>query len=259
MSNDLPNVGTKNAPSMANYTLTIVADSGYESTTEGRCSAVQYGAAVFVLHNEGVDLVALTKERDELASRVAELEGELAVLEEVQWQDKQAALRDAPQAEIDAITELNHAQWLALENVRTLAARNRKEEWAQHLLRWCTEAGNAARILRSTPSAPTAEWNTESGQRCPHCDGTGDVHSIDGQWRGRCYCPEGQASPNSAPTAVEPTGEEVSVVEPDERAEFEAWLVDNRFDASIVDGQYTAIFTRNAWLAWQARASKGTL
>jgi len=61
------------------------------------------------------------------------------------------------QGEIDAITELNHAQWLALENVRTLAARNRKEDWAQHLLRWCAEAGNAARILR----APTEATHTQ--------------------------------------------------------------------------------------------------
>lgn len=27
--------------------------------------------------------------------------------------------------------------------------------------------------------------------RCPHCDGTGDVHSIDGHWRGRCVCEAG--------------------------------------------------------------------
>src|SRR5690606_4801214 len=23
---------------------------------------------------------------------------------------------------------------------------------------------------------------------CPHCDGTGDVHRPDGEWRGRCNC-----------------------------------------------------------------------
>lgn len=116
-----------------------------------------------------------------------------------------AARPSAPQqAEIDAITELNHAQWLALENVRTLAARNRKEEWAQHLLRWCIEAGNAARILRSTPSAPTA-------------------------------------------------------VEPDERAEFEAWFFD-KYTTPIEKypaGDYVYLTDRNMWEAWQARASKG--
>jgi hypothetical protein len=35
---------------MANYTLTIEADSGYESTTEGRCTAAQYGQAMAALH-----------------------------------------------------------------------------------------------------------------------------------------------------------------------------------------------------------------
>ena len=36
----------------ANYTLTIEADSGYESTTEGRCTADQYGQAIAALHGE---------------------------------------------------------------------------------------------------------------------------------------------------------------------------------------------------------------
>ena len=36
----------------ANYTLTIEADSGYMSTTEGRCTADQYGQAIAALHGE---------------------------------------------------------------------------------------------------------------------------------------------------------------------------------------------------------------
>lgn len=35
---------------MAAYTLIIQADSGYESTTEGRCTAEQYGQAMAALH-----------------------------------------------------------------------------------------------------------------------------------------------------------------------------------------------------------------
>ena len=35
---------------MANYTLTIEADSGYESTTQGRCTAEQYGQGMAALH-----------------------------------------------------------------------------------------------------------------------------------------------------------------------------------------------------------------
>ncbi len=29
------------------------------------------------------------------------------------------------------------------------------------------------------------------GARCPNCDDTGDVHSIDGEWRGICSCKAG--------------------------------------------------------------------
>lgn len=28
---------------------------------------------------------------------------------------------------------------------------------------------------------------------CEYCDDTGDVHSADGEWRGTCVCPAGQA------------------------------------------------------------------
>lgn len=28
--------------------------------------------------------------------------------------------------------------------------------------------------------------------RCEYCDGTGDVHSLDGEWRGRCICDAGR-------------------------------------------------------------------
>ena len=38
-------------------------------------------------------------------------------------------------------------------------------------------------------------------QRCTYCDGTGDVHSIDGEWRGTCHC---AAAPT--PQAQEITG-----------------------------------------------------
>jgi hypothetical protein len=59
------------------------------------------------------------------------------------------------QGECDKITELNHAQWLALENCRLLAGRNRKDEWAQHILRFCADAGNTTNILRSEARPPS--------------------------------------------------------------------------------------------------------
>lgn len=61
-------------------------------------------------------------------------------------------------AECDAITDLNHAQWSALENVRLLAARHRKEEWAAHMLRFCSEAGNkSVAIHRAAVDAAIAK------------------------------------------------------------------------------------------------------
>ena len=58
--------------------------------------------------------------------------------------------------ECDKITELNHGQWLALENIRTLAARNRTEEWAGHVIRWCAEAGSVHQALRDVAAIDAA-------------------------------------------------------------------------------------------------------
>lgn len=40
------------------------------------------------------------------------------------------------------------------------------------------------------------DWLTEAArrpitERCTTCDGTGDVHRIDGEWLGYCFCPAG--------------------------------------------------------------------
>lgn len=40
--------------------------------------------------------------------------------------------------------------------------------------------------------------------RCPNCDGTGDVHGFDGEWRGTCHCPAGKAAPAPAQQEPEP-------------------------------------------------------
>lgn len=107
----------------------------YINATDLRRIAACWNACIDVeterLEEHPAPFSDLRQERDALAVRVRKLE-----------------------AERDAITELNHTQWLALENVRHLAARNRNEEWAQHMLRWCTEAGNAARILRAALTTP---------------------------------------------------------------------------------------------------------
>jgi len=48
--------------------------------------------------------------------------------------------------------------------------------------------------VAQAPNAQQAEpEQQEPTKRCPNCDDTGDVHSIDGEWRGVCHCPAGQA------------------------------------------------------------------
>lgn len=34
----------------------------------------------------------------------------------------------------------------------------------------------------------------QGAQRCEYCDGTGDVHALDGEWRGVCSCPTSQGA-----------------------------------------------------------------
>ena len=88
--------------------------------------------------------------------------------------------------------------------ITALAKENGQYVEVMTSLAW--EAWQARAALRDAPQQAEPK-------RCPSCDDTGDVHSIDGEWRGTCNCPAGQATP-SAPTAVEPTAEKVSVVEP---------------------------------------------
>ena len=60
---------------------------------------------------------------------------------------------------------------------------------------WSLDNARAAlAALRSMPAEPV--------KRCPYCDDTGDVHSIDGEWRGTCKCPAG-ATPHTAPVLTE--------------------------------------------------------
>lgn len=58
----------------------------------------------------------------------------------------------------------------------------------------CTHPGNPLN-LDETPEAWVMGYEsaaTPAGPRCPHCDDTGDVHGLDGEWRGRCACRAGQ-------------------------------------------------------------------
>lgn len=74
-------------------------------------------------------------------------------------------------------------------------------------------------VLSRYPDSPYMRWREDDGyvyvneewnawkarasltaeHRCEYCDGTGDVHSLDGEWRGICTCPIGRALASAPP------------------------------------------------------------
>lgn len=93
--------------------------------------------------------------------------------------------------------------------------------------------------LEPAPSAPV-DVCAQMRALYSACGGTGDVHSIDGEWRGSCDC---QAS---APVASQ-----------DERRSFEAWCKTRENAAVRLKGtdQYVVPAVQAAWVSWQARAA----
>lgn len=64
--------------------------------------------------------------------------------------------------------------------------------------------------ILSAPSAPAAVQEGYvlvpvepipkcCSKRCEYCDGTGDVHGLDGEWKGSCVCPAGRAPVQAEP------------------------------------------------------------
>lgn len=67
-----------------------------------------------------------------------------------------------------------------------------------------------------------------AAQRCKTCDDTGDVHAIDGEWRGRCSCPAGAYAATPAPEAA-PT---VTVPEPPKTPQVDALMAEWEADGA---------------------------
>lgn len=61
--------------------------------------------------------------------------------------------------------------------------------------------------VAAQPLSPSTDQSTRNTLRCEYCDGTGDVHSIDGEWRGVCHCPAGDKF-RAAPSKPAPTLEQ---------------------------------------------------
>lgn len=46
--------------------------------------------------------------------------------------------------------------------------------------------------IREIEVQPTHWMEAPSAPACEYCDGSGDVHTITGEWRGLCSCPAGK-------------------------------------------------------------------
>jgi hypothetical protein len=64
----------------------------------------------------------------------------------------------------------------------------------------CVGPSEDAPYTHWKPITPPGESAGSAPDRCPHCDGTGDVHRADGEWLGACGC-EGSA-PAEPPEVV---------------------------------------------------------
>jgi len=53
----------------------------------------------------------------------------------------------------------------------------------------------AAWNRRATPQAhePDGAGEASNSQRCEHCDDTGDIIRLDGEWMGECHCGDGKS------------------------------------------------------------------
>lgn len=104
-----------------------------------------------------------------------------------------------------------------------------------------------------------------NGGRCPGCDGTGDVHRIDGEWLGTCHCPAGTfsnpstfgkptfgvaATPAPAVDAV-PAGWQLVPIEPTRAMLNAAAVADDGSQAHYLDAY------RATWAAMLAALSHG--
>ena len=74
-------------------------------------------------------------------------------------------------------------------------------------------------------------------QRCTYCDGTGDVHSIDGEWRGTCHCAAAPA-PQAQPVDIEALCARIKAA--DDAAAEGDYMLDSDDCISVIRGTWKA-------------------
>lgn len=104
----------------------------------------------------------------------------------IQWLETEAGTFTAPRGEHSAKPE---EVALALEKLLgdvpriELFSRTQREGWHT----WGNQCECHVQLVPGEAVTVTP-WSGKPAERCPYCDGTGDVHRADGEWLGVCTC-----------------------------------------------------------------------
>jgi hypothetical protein len=100
---------------------------------------------------------------------------------EMAWTAEQEAAREYTAEELKAhCGKLWDSQWTNVVNHDNCYAGWDKGEAINHAVKMVED------YMRENFDAYAATLRQQA-ERCPYCDNTGDVHSIDGEWRGECH------------------------------------------------------------------------
>ena len=136
------------------------------------------------------------------------------------------------------MTTLQEANMTTLQEAAQKAIELFDAQWQCSRLFSLEEVQDVAEELRSALAQ-------QGEQQCTYCDGTGDVHGIDGEWRGTCPCAAAPA-PQAQPVKEMPHGWVVNWPDPNggTKPVYNASSVKPKFGAEL-DGKLTiyAVYT----------------
>lgn len=138
--------------------------------------------------------VAMTDERVSLISRLKAQ----SVAHRHEAETDSADLIDEGVAALSAMTDLLEE---ARDTIAKLLIKIRRDapDSAGRLLGYADQVVARVDAALDSPLSAQAAPKVLDEQRCEYCDGTGDVHSIDGQWRGECTACKPEAKAQAVP------------------------------------------------------------
>lgn len=106
------------------------------------------------------------------------------------WQPIETAPKDGTEILLADDSRVTFGKWLAPSEKPRIIYRDGfapEPEWDEFEPHWTSWDGGF------TQEHPPTHWMPlPPPPRCEYCDDTGDVNSLDGEWRGTCSCPAGK-------------------------------------------------------------------